>query len=142
MNKSKFFRVATISLFVAWLIIFIFQLVKVSIWSFHRELIRQDFTYIVGIIEQMILVVVWFVFTMLYEYKNKFRKTSFVFYLISLFLADGVVYSKVDLFNQFIHTDLFMDKFTTTFEMVYSIIFAIVFVLYFIYLMVKKHYKR
>lgn len=142
MKNNKFYKISTSILFGLWILIFAFQLVKVGVWSSHRDLINQDYRYIAGVIEQMILVIIWFTFTMLYELKGKFRKTSFAFYLVGIFLAVGVIYSKVDLFNQFVNTNLALDKFTTTFEMIYTITFAILFVTYFTYLLVKKHFKK
>jgi len=142
MKNNKFYKISTSILFGLWILIFAFQLVKVGVWSSHRDLINQDYTYIAGIIEQMVLVIIWFTFAILYELKGKFRKTSFAFYLVGIFLAVGVIYSKVDLFNQFINTNLALDKFTTTFEMIYTITFAILFVTYFTYLLVKKHFKK
>ncbi len=147
MKNAKFYKWFNISLFVFWLFLFVFEIVKVCIWGSHRQLVSSDYQLIAGGGEQVLLFGIWLIFSLLYETKGKFRKTTFTFYIIWSLLFCQLIYQKAEIFSRLFfateyYTPVFIDKFTSLFELCYVCIFTVVFIGYFVFLLCKKHFKK
>jgi len=142
------FKVFNIILFCAWVLLYVFELIKLCIWVSHRPLETTDISnIIVGGLERVLLFLVWFVFSIKYETNQKFKKTTIVFFSLCSLLCVGFIYSKAVTFSQLFlgneyYTPPFIDKFTSLFELLYITIYSLCFISYFVVLICKKHFIK
>lgn len=143
-NRYKLFNII---FFIAWIILFLFEIIKICIYSSHRELYSDDYLLLSVSFEYLILFSLWFVFASMFEHKGKFRKTSIIFFSICSICSLGYInrkfqYFKLLFFPKGDYIPVFMDQFTTLFEVCWVGVFAIIFTTYFIILLCKKHFKK
>ncbi len=145
--KQVNFKILNIILFCLYTILFVFEITKVCIWVSHRPINNNDISEIGGAIECFLVFILWFIFSMLYECKGKFRKTSFAFFIVFSIFCFCIIYSKATrlpylYFGNENYTPPFIDKFTSMFELCFICVFTLLFVSYFIFLLCKKHFKK
>ncbi len=147
MKKVNKIQIFNLVIFVAYFILFAFEIVKVCYYSSHRELWSADYDEIINSIIFLTFFVLCFIFSTLFLYKNKFRKTAFAFYCacsvlsVAKIIKNSITFSRL-FFATESYTPLFIDKFTSLFELCFICLFAILFISYFVYLFKKDKFKK
>lgn len=147
MKKFNKYLIFNIVIFVLATLLSVVEFVKICIWSTHRPLEMGDFSLMSGCVFWLTLFIFWFIFSIKFEHSGKFRKTSLVLLVCSMFCAMIRIYQKVVAFKSLffeseIYSPPFIDRFTSLSELILILLLAVLLTIYFTYCLIKKHFKK
>jgi len=143
MNKLNKIQKLNILIYLLLITFCIFQIAKVIFYSTNRPLYSADYQCISSSISMLAMFTIFFVFSMIFFKTGKFRKTTFVMFIVWIVLFSQIIYQKaVDFSHLFFKTENFIpsfaDKFTSLFELCNIALLAIALTAFFIYLIKIK----
>ena len=147
MKKMNIYQIFNIICLCMAVVLSVFEIVKIIIYSTHRPLTNLDYGNINGSLVLIAMSVALFVFWCLYNNKSRFRKTAFGMLIVCMVFVLVKVYSKIKTFSVLyfpteVYTPPFIDKFTSLFELCFVSLFAIYLIFVFIFTLKKKHFRR